>query len=196
MSSATSTRCWPLARSDPGGLSRHVSPPPLRPALSLPGSRIVGPHRGTVRVCPERNGRNDGDGPWPWRCSRLSPRTGAARDAWLARSSSTSRHRRLRLHEAEGRHRDECPLSESEGIEHVKESIQQILGTPIGSRVMRRDFGSRLRQIVFEPNDSTIDTLDLLRCHHARTRNPHLDLRGILLWVAKGTIAVSERDGA
>ncbi|MBI3726039.1 GPW/gp25 family protein [bacterium] len=50
-------------------------------------------------------------------------------------------------------------LSESEGIEHVKESIRQILGTPIGSRVMRRDFGSRLRQIVFQPNDSTIDTL-------------------------------------
>jgi phage baseplate assembly protein W len=50
-------------------------------------------------------------------------------------------------------------LSESEGIEHVKESIRQILGTPIGSRVMRRDFGSRLRQIVFEPNDSTLDTL-------------------------------------
>jgi phage baseplate assembly protein W len=50
-------------------------------------------------------------------------------------------------------------LSESEGIEHVKESIQQILGTPIGSRVMRRDFGSRLHQIVFAPNDSTIDTL-------------------------------------
>lgn len=50
-------------------------------------------------------------------------------------------------------------LSESAGIEHVKESIRQILGTPVGSRVMRRDFGSRLRQIVFEPNDSTIDTL-------------------------------------
>lgn len=50
-------------------------------------------------------------------------------------------------------------LSESEGIEHVKESIQQILGTPIGSRVMRRDFGSRLHQVVFEPNDATIDTL-------------------------------------
>jgi hypothetical protein len=50
-------------------------------------------------------------------------------------------------------------LSESEGIEHVKESIQQILGTPIGSRVMRRDFGSRLHQVVFAPNDSTIDTL-------------------------------------
>ncbi|MFC1707095.1 GPW/gp25 family protein [Planctomycetota bacterium] len=49
--------------------------------------------------------------------------------------------------------------SESDGIAHVKESIRQILGTPIGSRVMRRDFGSRLRQIVFAPNDSTIDTL-------------------------------------
>ena len=50
-------------------------------------------------------------------------------------------------------------LSQSEGIEHVAESIRQILGTEIGSRVMRRDFGSRLRQIVFQPNDATIDTL-------------------------------------
>lgn len=47
-------------------------------------------------------------------------------------------------------------VSESEGVEHIRQSIQQILGTPIGSRVVRRDFGSRLQSVVFEPNDPTI----------------------------------------
>jgi phage baseplate assembly protein W len=49
-------------------------------------------------------------------------------------------------------------VRESKGIEHVKESIQQILGTPIGTRIMRPDFGSGLRQIVFELNEATIDS--------------------------------------
>lgn len=37
------------------------------------------------------------------------------------------------------------PLS---GWDHVRQSIDVILTTPIGSRVMRRDFGSRLRDLV------------------------------------------------
>jgi hypothetical protein len=48
-------------------------------------------------------------------------------------------------------------VSPSEQIQHVTESIYQILGTVIGSRVIRRDFGSRLRGIVFDPNDVSLD---------------------------------------
>jgi len=38
-----------------------------------------------------------------------------------------------------------------EGLAHLKQSIQDILTTPIGSRVMRRDYGSRLFSLVDSP---------------------------------------------
>ncbi|WP_174515818.1 MULTISPECIES: GPW/gp25 family protein [unclassified Wolbachia] len=40
---------------------------------------------------------------------------------------------------------------ELEGIEHLKQSIIDILTTPINSRVMRRDYGSRLFELVDKP---------------------------------------------
>lgn len=40
---------------------------------------------------------------------------------------------------------------ELEGIEHLKQSIIDILTTPIGSRIMRRNYGSRLFELVDKP---------------------------------------------
>ena len=37
------------------------------------------------------------------------------------------------------------------GLDHLKQSIADILNTPIGSRVMRRDYGSRLPTLVDTP---------------------------------------------
>jgi len=37
------------------------------------------------------------------------------------------------------------------GIAHLKQSITDILTTPIGSRVMRRDYGSRLFDLIDAP---------------------------------------------
>lgn len=46
------------------------------------------------------------------------------------------------------------------GIDHLRQSIRDILTTPIGSRVMRRDYGSRLYELVDAPmNRATL--LDL-----------------------------------
>ncbi|MGM0825697.1 MAG: GPW/gp25 family protein [Pseudomonadota bacterium] len=43
------------------------------------------------------------------------------------------------------------------GINHLRQSIRDILTTPIGSRVMRRDYGSRLFELVDAPmNSATI----------------------------------------
>ena len=43
------------------------------------------------------------------------------------------------------------------GLEHLKQSIADILNTPIGSRVMRRDYGSRLFELIDAPiNRSTV----------------------------------------
>lgn len=41
-----------------------------------------------------------------------------------------------------------APLS---GIDHLRQSIRDILTTPIGSRVMRRDYGSRLFSLIDAP---------------------------------------------
>ncbi|WP_320169950.1 GPW/gp25 family protein [Maridesulfovibrio sp.] len=40
------------------------------------------------------------------------------------------------------------------GIAHLKQSIVDILTTPIGSRVYRREYGSRLFKLVDRPQDS------------------------------------------
>ncbi len=38
-----------------------------------------------------------------------------------------------------------------EGVEHLKQSIQDILTTPIGSRLMRRNYGSGLFRLIDRP---------------------------------------------
>lgn len=42
------------------------------------------------------------------------------------------------------------------GIEHLKQSIRDILTTPIGSRVMRRDYGSNLMALLDRPMNSQL----------------------------------------
>ncbi|WP_028318385.1 GPW/gp25 family protein [Desulfobulbus elongatus] len=38
-----------------------------------------------------------------------------------------------------------------EGIAHLRQSVRDILTTPLGSRVMRRDYGSRLFRLIDAP---------------------------------------------
>lgn len=38
-----------------------------------------------------------------------------------------------------------------EGFDHLRQSIQDILSTPVGTRVHRRDYGSRLPRLVDRP---------------------------------------------
>ena len=43
-----------------------------------------------------------------------------------------------------------------EGADHLRQSIADILGTPLGSRVGRRDYGSRIPELLDQPlNDAT-----------------------------------------
>jgi phage baseplate assembly protein W len=37
------------------------------------------------------------------------------------------------------------------GLQHLRQSIIDILSTPVGSRVMRRDYGSRLFELIDAP---------------------------------------------
>lgn len=41
-----------------------------------------------------------------------------------------------------------APLS---GVEHIRQSVADILTTPIGSRVMRREYGSLLPDLIDQP---------------------------------------------
>lgn len=52
---------------------------------------------------------------------------------------------------AEMRGIDKKTGKELKGIEHLKQSIVDILTTPIGSRIMRRNYGSRLFELVDKP---------------------------------------------
>ncbi|ODC01200.1 hypothetical protein A3197_01570 [Candidatus Thiodiazotropha endoloripes] len=45
---------------------------------------------------------------------------------------------------------DGSPLS---GVDHLRQSIRNILTTPLGTRVMRRDFGSRIFELIDSPLD-------------------------------------------
>lgn len=43
-----------------------------------------------------------------------------------------------------------------ERLEHIRQSVSDILTTPIGSRVMRRDYGSLLPELIDQPlNEAT-----------------------------------------
>lgn len=50
-------------------------------------------------------------------------------------------------------------INGSDGEESIKESIQLILSTAKGERVMRPDFGCRLQELVFAPNNMSTATL-------------------------------------
>ena len=50
-------------------------------------------------------------------------------------------------------------LKTSEGKEHIEQSIQQILWTRPGERLNRPEFGSRLHELVFEPDDDVLKAL-------------------------------------
>jgi hypothetical protein len=78
------------------------------------------------------------------------------------------------------------------GVEKVIMSIKQILGTKIGSRVIDRDFGSDLRELLFDP----IDELSSARVRFAissaiqqwERRAELLDIEISLLRVAEGVM--------
>lgn len=44
-------------------------------------------------------------------------------------------------------------------VEHIRQSIVDILTTPLGSRVMRRDYGSLLPELIDRPQNAATDLL-------------------------------------
>lgn len=84
-------------------------------------------------------------------------------------------------------------------FEHLRQSVREVLTTPIGSRVMRRDYGSRIFELIDAPMNSetlldiyaaTVEALNKweprIRVKSVKARSADsgrvvLDLKGIYL---------------
>lgn len=61
------------------------------------------------------------------------------------------------------------------GIDHLRQSIRDILTTPLGSRVMRREYGSRLFDLIDNPlNEVTLVEIFAATAEALMTWEPRL----------------------
>lgn len=79
-------------------------------------------------------------------------------------------------------------LSISE-VEHIRQSVRDILVTPIGSRVMRREYGSLLSALIDQPQTPALRLQIMAACYSAIHKwEPRVSLTTI-------TFECSEHDG-
>jgi len=79
-------------------------------------------------------------------------------------------------------------LSISEA-EHIRQSVRDILVTPIGSRVMRREYGSLLSALIDQPQTAGLRLQIMAACYSAIQKwEPRITLTAI-------TFERSEHDG-
>lgn len=63
------------------------------------------------------------------------------------------------------------------GLDHLAQSVRDILTTPIGTRVMRRDYGSRLPSLIDHPiNEATVMDVRVATVEALRRWEPRLKL--------------------
>ena len=73
-----------------------------------------------------------------------------------------------------------------EGLDHLRQSIRDILTTPIGSRVMRRDYGSRLFDLVDAPiNRDTITDIYAATAEALLRWEPRIDVTQVKITNAR-----------
>ncbi|MBU3035456.1 GPW/gp25 family protein [Tritonibacter mobilis] len=72
------------------------------------------------------------------------------------------------------------------GLAHLRQSVRDILTTPIGTRVMRRDYGSRLYRLVDAPMNAAT-RLDLVAATYEalETWEPRLALESVNVGVSE-----------
>lgn len=67
-----------------------------------------------------------------------------------------------------------------EGIDHIRQSIADIITTPIGSRVMRRDYGSLVPELLDRPmNDALLMQLYAATVIAVSRWEPRIQITGI-----------------
>jgi len=68
------------------------------------------------------------------------------------------------------------------GVAHLRQSIRDILTTPLGSRVMRRDYGSRLFELIDTPiNNAAILALFAATAEALAKWEPRFELTHVSL---------------
>lgn len=79
------------------------------------------------------------------------------------------------------------------GIDHLRQSIADILTTPVGSRVMRRDYGSLLPELIDQPQSgSTAVQLYAATCAALLRWEPRIRLSNVSVeHVAAGRSLIS-----
>lgn len=81
-----------------------------------------------------------------------------------------------------------------EGLAHLRQSILDILSTPIGSRVMRRDYGSRLFELVDSPmNDRNAIEYISATADALRRWEPRIALQQVLVRRSGASLAITVR---
>ncbi|WP_159125388.1 GPW/gp25 family protein [Enterobacter roggenkampii] len=71
-------------------------------------------------------------------------------------------------------------LSVSE-VEHIRQSVRDILVTPVGSRVMRREYGSLLSQMIDQPQTPALRLQIMAACYSAIQKwEPRVSLTTII----------------
>jgi len=82
------------------------------------------------------------------------------------------------------------------GVDHLRQSIRDILTTPIGTRVMRRDYGSRLYELIDAPmNQATILDLYAASAEALATWEPRIAVEEIRVTEAEPGRVVLELTG-
>jgi len=65
-------------------------------------------------------------------------------------------------------------------LDHIRQSVRDILLTPVGSRVMRRSYGSLLSALVDQPQNAALRLQIMSACYMAILQwEPRLKLTGI-----------------
>jgi len=68
------------------------------------------------------------------------------------------------------------------GLAHIRQSLADILTTPIGTRVMRRDYGSEVPELIDQPlNGATTLRIYAATAHAVLLWEPRINLTGLQL---------------
>ena len=68
------------------------------------------------------------------------------------------------------------------GIEHLKQSVYDILSTPVGSRVMRRSYGSRLMYLLDGPmNEMLIAEIQMSVVEALNNYEPRIKISRVIV---------------
>ena len=82
------------------------------------------------------------------------------------------------------------------GADHIRQSLADILSTPVGTRVMRRDYGSLIPELIDQP----LNSANLLRLYSATVTaiaqwEPRIKITGVTRQVTPDGKAVIDIEG-